>query len=83
MGGVGEGLLPPGVGEQAGDELVREVVEGLVDLRLQEGKGGGVARQLLGPARLLGGEVGADVLDRLVGGGDLGSLLGIESNTQG
>src|SRR3954447_4601535 len=71
------------MGEQAGDELVREFAEGPVDLRLQDSERRGVARQLFGPEGVLGGEVGADLLDGLVRGGDFGALLGIESNTHG
>jgi hypothetical protein len=83
LGGVSEGWLRRGVGEEAGDELIGELVEGEVNLRLKEGEGGGVGGELLGPELLLRGEVGADLLDRLVGGGDFGSLLGVESNTHG
>jgi hypothetical protein len=83
LGGVGEALLPGDVGEEAGDELIGELAEGAVALGLQGGEGGGVAGELLGPERLLGGEVGADVLDGLVRRWDLGSLLGVESHTHG
>jgi hypothetical protein len=83
FGGVGEGLLPGGVREEAGDELIGELAEGEVDLGLQQGEGRGVAHELLGPGLLLGSEVGADLLDGLVGGGDFGSLRGIKVNAHG
>lgn len=71
------------MGQKASDELIGELAEGLVDLGLQQGEGSGVACQLLGPELLLGGEVGADLLDGLVGGGGVGTLRGLESNTHG
>jgi hypothetical protein len=81
--GVGEGLLCRGAGKEAGDELVGELVEGEVNLGLQEGEGGRVAGELFNPALLLRGEVAADLLDGLVGGGNVGSLRRVESNTHG
>ena len=83
MGGVGQRLLLSSMGQKAGDELIGELAEGMVDQGLQQGKGSGVACQLLGPELLLGGEVGADLLDGLVGRGDVGSLRGFESHTHG
>lgn len=38
---------------------------------------------MLGPELLLGSEVGADLLDGLVRGGNVGALRGLESNTHG
>ena len=61
--GVGEGLLCRGAGKEAGDELVGELVEGEVNLGLQEGEGGRVAGELFNPALLLRGEVAADLLE--------------------
>jgi hypothetical protein len=69
-----------GMSEEASDELIGEFAKGEVDLRFKKGKGGRVAAELLSPERLLGGEVSADLFDRLVGRGDLRSFLGIESN---
>jgi hypothetical protein len=76
-------LLAGSVGEEAGDELIGELAKGAMDLRFEGGEGDGVAGELLGPELLLGGEVGADVLDGLVGRRDVGSLMGVESNTHG
>ena len=83
FGGVGEGWLRRGMGEEAGDELIGEFAEGEVDLRLQGGEGSRVPRELLGPELLLGGEVGSDLLDGLVRRRDVGPLPGVESNTHG
>src|SRR5262249_18262152 len=80
---VGEGLLPGGVREQAGDELIGELAEGEVNLGLQQGEGRGVASELLGPGLLLGSEVGADLLEGRVGGGDVGPLWGVKANAHG
>lgn len=63
--------------------MIGEFAEGEVNRGLQEGEGRGVTRQLLGPEPLLGGEVGADLLDGLVGGGDGRSLRGVKSNAHG
>ena len=79
MGAVGEGLLHSGVGEEAGDELVGELAEGEVDLGLEAGEGRGVTRQLFGPARLLVGEAGMDLLQRLGRGRHIGSGLRFEA----
>jgi hypothetical protein len=81
--GVDEGLLCRGAGKETGDELVGELVEGKVNLGFEEGEGGRVAGELFNPALLLRGEVAADLLDGLVGGGNFGSLLRITSNTHG
>ena len=51
-------MLPGGVGEEAGDELVGQFAEGQVDLGLQGREGSGIACQLIGPECLLGGQVG-------------------------
>lgn len=75
--------MPGGVGEEAGDELIGELAEGAVDLGLQQGEGSGVAHELLGPGLLVRGEVGADLLDGLVGGGDVGPLRGVKANAHG
>lgn len=73
MGGVRQGLLPGGVGQETGDELVGELAEGLVDLRLQPSEGSRVTGELFGPEGLLVGEAGMDLLQRLGRGGDIGS----------
>ena len=67
MGGLSEGLLLSRMGEEAGDELISELVEGEVNLRLEVGEGSGVASKLLGPELLLSSEVDADLLNGLVG----------------
>jgi len=81
LGVVGQRLLLGRMSQEAGDELIGELAEGLVNLRLQQGKGSGVMCQLLAPELLLGGEVSTDLLDGLVGGRDGGSLRGLQSNT--
>lgn len=68
-------MLRSGVGEEAGDELVGELAEGEVDLRLEASEGRGVTRELFGPAGLLVGEVGLDLLQRLGRGRHIGSGL--------
>jgi hypothetical protein len=83
LGAVGEGLLRSGVGEEAGDELVGELAEGEVDLGLEEGEGRGVARQLLGPAGLLVGELSVDLLQGLGGGWDIGAGLRVAAEAHG
>jgi hypothetical protein len=83
LGSVGQRRLRRGVGQEAGDELVGELAEGAVDLRLQGREGGGVPRELLGPKLLLGREVGADLLQGLVRRRNHGALLGVEPNTHG
>ncbi len=72
FGGIGQRLLLSSMGQEAGDELIGELAEGLVDLGFQQGESSGIACQLLGPELLLGGEVGADLLDGLVGEGTSG-----------
>src|SRR5947209_16775562 len=54
-----------------------------MNLGLQQGEGRRVARELLGPGLLLRSEVGADLLDGLVGGGDVGPLRGVKANAHG
>ncbi len=46
LGGVGEGWPRRGVGEEAGDELIGELVEGEVNLRLKQGEGGEVGGEV-------------------------------------
>ena len=83
MGGVGKGLLLGGMGEQAGDELVGELAEGPVDLGLQGREGSGIARQLIGPKRLLGSQVGLNALQGLIRRGDGRSGWGVEAEAYG
>ena len=83
MGRLGEGLLLGGVGEQAGDEAVGELSEGLVDVGLELAKGGGVAGELFGPEGLLGLELGVDLLEGLVRGGHVRSRLGVGADAHG
>jgi hypothetical protein len=71
------------VGEQGGDELIGKFAEGEVNLGFEEGEGGGVASELVGPEKLVRGELRADEIEGLVWGGDFGALLGVESNTHG
>jgi hypothetical protein len=83
LGGGGEGPLLGGVGEQAGDELVGQLVEGQVDLGLQGREGSGIACQLFGPERLLSSQVGMNEFQGLVRRGDGGSGLGVEAEAHG
>jgi hypothetical protein len=83
LGSVGEGLLLCGMSEQAGDELVGQLAEGQVDLGLQGREGSGVARQLFGPERLLGSQVGMNAFKGLVRSGDGWSGLGVEAEAHG
>ncbi len=83
FGGVGEGLLVGRVGEKGGDELIGELAEGEVDLGFELSEGGRVASELIGPEKVLGGEVRADEFESLVRGGNFGTLLGVEANTHG
>jgi len=72
-----------GMSEQAGDELVGELAEGQVDLRLQGSEGSRIACQLFGPECLLGSQVGVYQGKGLVRGGDGGSGLGVEAEAHG
>ena len=83
MGSVGEPLLGGSMGEQAGDESVSELSEGLVDERLQSSEGSGIASELVGPEGLLGREVGVDLLKRLIRCRDIGATPGVESDAHG
>jgi hypothetical protein len=83
LGGLGEGLLLGGLGEQAGDEAVGELSEGLVNLGLKEGEGGGVAVQLFGPGLLVGGELLLDLLQGEGGCRDVRPGLGVEAEAHG
>jgi len=71
------------VGEQAGGEAVGELTEGEVDLGLDLGEGGGVAGELLGPAGLSVGELAVDVAEGLVGGRDVGAVVGVGTDVHG
>lgn len=59
--GLGESWLLGGLREEAGGELVRKLSEGAVNLRLQLGKGGGIAGELFGPGLLVGDELLLDL----------------------
>jgi hypothetical protein len=78
-----EGLLLGRVGDEAGDEAVGELLESLVNLGLELGQGGGIVGELLGPEALPGDELLADLLDGLVGGADIGPLVGVEADAHG
>lgn len=71
------------MGEEAGDELVGELAESLVNEWLQGCEGSRVAGELVGPEGLLGSKVGMDLLKSLVGGGDVRPALGVESDAHG
>jgi len=69
--------------QEAGDESVGELLESVVDLGLEVGKGGGIAGELLGPELLLGGELGLNILEGPVRGRDSGTGLGVEVKAHG
>ncbi len=83
MGSVGKGLLLGSVGQQAGDQLVGELAKSQVDLVLQNREGSGIARQLFGPKRLLGGQVGMNAFQGLVRSGNGWSGLRVKMDTHG
>jgi len=71
------------VGQEAGDEAVGKLLEGLVDLGFELGKGGRVLGQLLGPGLLLGGELSVDLGKGLIRRRDIGPGLGVEVEAHG
>jgi hypothetical protein len=81
--GLGEGLLLGGMREETGGELVRELSEGAVDLRLQLGKGGGIAGELFGPGLLVGDESLLDLLEGVFGLEDVEAVLGVKAEAHG
>jgi hypothetical protein len=81
--GVGEGLLLGSVGEQAGDELVGQLIEGEVDLGLQDRQGSGIACQLFAPERLLGSQMGMNEFKGLVRRGHGRSGLRVKAEAHG
>jgi hypothetical protein len=83
FGGVSEGWLLGGVGEQAGGQLVGELSKGAVDLGLQLGEGGRVAVQLLGPGLLLSEELLLDLYEGLSRGGKVGTVRRIATEAHG
>ncbi|HEV8177594.1 MAG TPA: hypothetical protein VGP44_07900 [Gemmatimonadales bacterium] len=58
-----QGRLLGGVCQETGDKTVGELLESVVNLRLQLGKGGGVVGKLVRPALLLGQELVVDLLE--------------------
>jgi hypothetical protein len=80
---LGEGLLLGGVGEQAGDEAVGELSEGLVDVGLELAEGGRVTSKLFRPQGLLGLELAVDLLEGLVRRGQVRARLGVGADAHG
>ena len=83
MSGLSQGRLLGRMDEEAGDELIGQLLEGAVNLGLQLGESSGIVGELLGPALLLGGEMLVDLLQCLVRSGDVGAGLGVETAAHG
>jgi transposase len=81
--GVACGGPSGGVSEQAGSAAVGELLEGLVDLRLELGEGGGVFGEQLGPLLLLLGQGSLDLLQRLLQWRDLVAGFGAKAELHG
>jgi hypothetical protein len=81
--GLGESRLLGGLGEEAGGELVRELSEGPVNLRLKLGKGGRIAGELFGPDLLVGDELLVDLLEGVCGLENVGAGLRVKAEVHG
>jgi hypothetical protein len=79
LGGIIQGGLLSGSGQEAGDKLVGELSEAEMNLLLKSRKTSGIVGELVGPELLLLLQLRLDALERLLGRWDGRAGLGAKT----